>query len=120
MMRRKGYFIDNETKKMYNNEMIISDNILSNPSTLEELKEMVFNGEIEGVFISHYFDDRKSNLERKPLEDVRKDWDIDYHNNISLTDEPVSLEDFPNEYFFFVEMWGNENGNVIVVLFMHH
>lgn len=41
MMRRKGYFIINETKEMYNNEMIISDNILSNPSTLEELKEMV-------------------------------------------------------------------------------
>ena len=41
MMRRKGYFIINETKEMYNNEMIISDNILSNLSTLEELKEMV-------------------------------------------------------------------------------
>ncbi|HFK1468534.1 TPA: hypothetical protein ACG05V_002144 [Bacillus pacificus] len=120
MMRRKGYFIINETKEMYNNEMIISDNILSNPSTLEELKEMVFNGEIEEVFISHYFDNQKSNLERKSLEDVRKDWDIEYHNNISLSDEPVSLEDFPNEYFFFVEMWGNENGNVILVLFMHH
>lgn len=120
MMRRKGYYIDNETKKMYNNEIIISDKVQSMNPTLETLKEMMFNGEIEEVFISHYYDDRKSNLERESIENVRREWDISYHNNICLTNEPVSLEDFPNEYLYFVELWRNEKGNVILVLFMHH
>ncbi|PGA98245.1 hypothetical protein COL93_22040 [Bacillus toyonensis] len=119
-MRRKGYYIDNEAKKMYNNEIIISDKVQSTNPTLETLKEMMFNGEIEEVFISHYFDDRTSKLERESIENVRRKWDISYHNNICLTVEPISLEDFPNEYFFFVELWGNEKGNVILVLFMYH
>lgn len=51
---------------------------------------------------------------------MRAEWDTKYHNNICLTDEPVSLEDFPDEYLFFVEMWENERGKVILVLFMHH
>ncbi|MGE6537834.1 hypothetical protein [Bacillus luti] len=119
-MRRKGYYIDNETKKMYNNEIVISSEAYSSIPTLEKLKEMVFKGEIEEVFISHYFDNRKSNLEREAIEDVRIKWDINYHNNLCLTNEPVSLEDFPNEYLYFVELWGNEKGNMILVLFMHH
>ncbi|MEK7015651.1 hypothetical protein [Bacillus sp. FSL R9-9410] len=119
-MRRKGYFINNESKEMYNNEIVVSNKIYPENPTLEELKQMVFNGEIEEVFISHYYDDRKSNLERESIDDVRADWDTKYHNNICLTDEPVSLEDFPEEYCFFAEMWGDEKGKVILVLFMHH
>ncbi|MBK5433885.1 hypothetical protein [Bacillus sp. TH25] len=119
-MRRKSYFINNESKEMYNNEIVVSNKIYPENPTLEELKQMVFNGEIEEVFISHYYDDRKSNLERESIDDVRADWDTKYHNNICLTDEPVSLEDFPEEYCFFAEMWGDEKGKVMLVLFMHH
>jgi hypothetical protein len=119
-MRRKGYFIDNESKRLYNNDIVVSNKIYSNNPTLAELKQMIYNGGIEEVFISNYFDDRKSNLERESIDDVRAEWDTKYHNNICLTDEPVSLEDFPDEYLFFVEIWENERGKVILVLFMHH
>ncbi|MBJ8103688.1 MULTISPECIES: hypothetical protein [Bacillus cereus group] len=119
-MRRKGYFIDNESKRLYNNEIVVSNKVYPNNPTLEELKQMVFNGGIEEVFISHYFDGQKSNLERESIDDVRTEWDTKYHNNICLTNEPVSLEDFPDEYLFVVEMWENERGKVILVLFMHH
>lgn len=119
-MRRKGYFIDNESKRLYNNDIVVSNKIYSNNPTLAELKQMIYNGGIEEVCISNYFDDRKSNLERESIDDVRAEWDTKYHNNICLTDEPVSLEDFPDEYLFFVEMWENERGKVILVLFMHH
>ncbi|MGG0151732.1 hypothetical protein [Bacillus mycoides] len=38
---------------------------------MAELKQMIYNGGIEEVFISNYFDDRKSNLERESIDDVR-------------------------------------------------
>ncbi|EOP38111.1 hypothetical protein [Bacillus cereus] len=56
-MRRKGYFIDNESKRLYNNDIVVSNKIYSNNPTLAELKQMINNGGIEEVFISDYFDD---------------------------------------------------------------
>ncbi len=64
MVGSKGYYIDNE--------IVISNKGHLNTPTLEKLKKMVFNGEIEEVFFSHYLDNRKSNLERESIENVRR------------------------------------------------
>ncbi|MGG5738147.1 MULTISPECIES: hypothetical protein [Bacillus cereus group] len=41
-MRRKGYFIDNESKRLYNNEIVVSNKVYPNNPTLAELKKCLY------------------------------------------------------------------------------
>ncbi len=118
-MIKKGYFIDKEKNQIYNNEVVVASKIYSNNFTLQELGQMIFNGEVEEVFICNYQTERKSTLECLLIHDVKSEWNTKYKNNICLDDEAY-LNDFPNGYCFFVELWESEKGTTILVLFQYH
>lgn len=118
-MIRKGYFIDKENNQMFHDEVCVSSKIYANNVTLRELEQMIFNGELEEIFICHYQTERISKLERLVMQDVKSEWRTKYKNNISLDDE-ACLNDFPNGYCFFVELWKSAKGTTILVLFQCH
>lgn len=118
-MIKKGYFIDKEKNQIYNDEILVSSKIHTDNPTLQELGQMIINGEVEKVFICHYQTERISKLECLSINDVKSKWNTKYKNNISLEDEAY-LDDFPNGYCFFVELWESERGTAILVLIQHH
>ncbi|TVX96242.1 hypothetical protein [Cohnella terricola] len=118
-MIRKGYFIDKEKKRIYNDEKIVSSKIYAEYPSLQELGQMIFNGEVEEIFICNYQTGQKCELERLSINDVKADWNTKYENNIFLDDEAY-LDDFPNGYCFFVELWESEKGIPFLVLFYCH
>lgn len=118
-MIRKGYFIDKEKNKIYNDETLVSNKIYFDNPTLQELEQMIFNADIEEIFICNFQTEQKSKLERLSINDVKSEWPTKYKNNISLDDEAY-LDDFPNGYCFFIELWESEKGTPILVLFHYH
>lgn len=118
-MIRKGYFIDKEKNQIYHDEVVVSSKIYSEQFSLQELGQMIFNGEVEEIFICNYQTERKSKLECLLINDVKSEWNTKYKNNICLDDEAY-LNDFPNGYCFFVELWESEEGTTILVLFQYH
>lgn len=118
-MLRKGYFIDKGKNQIYNNEVVVASKIYANNISLQELGQMIFNGVVEDIFICNYQTERKSTLERLFIQDVKSEWNTKYKNNICLEDEAY-LNDFPNGYCLFVELWESEKGTTILVLFQYH
>ncbi|WP_409292585.1 hypothetical protein [Peribacillus sp. SCS-37] len=118
-MRRKGYFIDNRKKLIYNNEVLVSNKILPGLPTLQELGSMIFNGLIEEIFICNYQTEQVSKLEKLLIDDVKSEWNSKFKNNICL-DDNVYLDDFPKGYFFMVELWVSDKENYILVLYQFH
>ncbi len=118
-MIKKGYFIDKEKNQIYNDEILVSSKFYSNNPTLQELEQMIYNGEIEEIFIYNYQTEQKIILEPLPINDVKSEWKTKYKNNISLNYEAY-LDDFPNGYCFFVELWESKKGTAFLVLFHHH
>lgn len=118
-MRRKGYFIDKYKTQIYNDEVLVSSKQYLDTPTLQVLKEMIFNGIVEKVFICNYQTEQQSKLEQLSINDVRSEWYSKFKNNICLDDEAY-LDDFPNGYCFFVKLWESEKGAPILVLFQCH
>jgi len=118
-LRRKGYFIDKYKTQIYNDEVLVSSKQYLDTPTLQVLKEMIFNGIVEKVFICNYQTEQQSKLEQLSINDVRSEWYSKFKNNICLDDEAY-LDDFPNGYCFFVELWESEKGAPILVLFQCH
>ncbi|MFJ7667615.1 hypothetical protein ACIQXI_10920 [Lysinibacillus sp. NPDC097195] len=118
-MIRKGYFIDKGKNQIYNDEVLVSSKILSNNPTLQELGQMIFNGVVEEIFICNYQTEQISKLERLLINDFKSEWSTKYKDNISLDDEAY-LNDFPNGYCFFVELWVSDKENPILVLYHFH
>lgn len=104
-MRRKGYFIDKYKNQIYNDEVLVSSKLYPDTPTLQQLGEMIFNSIVEQVFICNYQTEQKGKLEQLSINDVRSEWYSKFKNNICLDDEAY-LDDFPNGYCFFVELWG--------------
>ncbi|MFT9820894.1 hypothetical protein [Lysinibacillus sp. NPDC056185] len=118
-MRRKGIYIDKDKNQIYNDKALVSSKRSPNTPTLQELEQKIFNGLVEMIFICNYQTEQKSKLEQLSINDVKSEWNTKYKNNISVDDEAY-LNDFPNGYCFFVELWESEKGTPILVLFQYH
>ena len=118
-MRKKGYFIDKYKNQIYNDEALVSSKLYPSTPTLQEIGEMIFNSIVEDIFICNYQTEKKSKLEQVSINDVKSEWYSKYKYNICL-DEEAYLNDFPNGYCFFAELWESEKGAPIVVLFQYH
>jgi hypothetical protein len=77
---------------------------------------MIFNGDIQEIYIFSYQSEQMSKLECLSTNHVKSERYTKYKNNISIDDE-AHLGDFPNGYCLFVELWESEKGNPILVLF---
>ncbi|MGE8036011.1 hypothetical protein [Lysinibacillus sp. NPDC093692] len=119
IVRRKGHFIDKNKNQIFNDEALVSSKVYPDTPTLQELEQMIFNGSVEMIFICNYQTEQTSKLELLSINDVQYEWHTKYKNNISLDDEAY-LNDFPNGYCFFVELWEGEKGTPILVLFECH
>jgi len=114
---KEEYYLDQKANEVRKNT-VLSRKKLSEKLSLEKLKDIIFNEELL-IFISSIQTQNRSELEPISQEEIQMKWESDYKNNISLNDEAI-LEDFPNGYCFFPELWSIKYGKKLLVLYYNH
>ncbi|SFA69459.1 MULTISPECIES: hypothetical protein [unclassified Bacillus (in: firmicutes)] len=107
------YFIDKNTGKICGPD-ILDNEKLNEPHSLKQLKTLLYNEKLM-IFIRKF----KNVLEPIPQDEVKMKWETQFKNNISLKESDY-LEDYPNEYFYFVDKWVINNGEMILVFTLVH
>lgn len=115
----KNYFSDKNTCQIYSGDEVIANKIMPCNFTLEELEQKVVNNELAYIFICDYETERKSRLKGISIDEFKLEWNTKYKHNICFDNE-ANLDDFPNEYCYFVELWESVNGEIILVLYLYH
>lgn len=119
MKNKDLLYIDNIIGEIRNGETLISNKKISDILDIQELKQQIIGSEITDIFICGFRTEQKSVLEQISIEKVKADWDTRFKNNICL-DEEADLENFPNGYCFFTELWQGEKNEKILVFFHCH
>lgn len=112
-MRGKCYFID-ECKEKVMGLNIQENKKIKKVFTLEEIKTVV-----EEVGTLLFVNEHDNLLKLITQEEVLKKWDKEFIYNINTSDFG-SVDDYPNGYFYYVEVWDMGDKAKIVVFSLQH
>jgi len=107
------FFINKETNTVIGPNIETNEKIKKSFS-LEEVKALVDDLNVI-IFVNRH----ENLLEPFPQEEVIKKWDIEFAHNINTSDSG-SVEDYPNGYFYYVDVWKMEGNINIVVFSLNH
>jgi hypothetical protein len=113
MDKDNRYSIDKNTNKIVGLD-ILDNKKIETPSTIRQIKHLLFTEDLL-IFIRKF----KNLLEPIQQEEVKSKWNAEFKNNICLQ-EACYLEDFPNEYFYFIDIWFMKNGTKVLVFSLNH
>ncbi|NOU95929.1 hypothetical protein GC093_22300 [Paenibacillus sp. LMG 31456] len=82
-------------------------------TSLQELSKIIFNNRI-----SCYIQEIENMLKSISSDDLKFKW-LDIKSHITL-DDKAFLNDFPDEYFYFADLWSNDSGELLLILKKHH
>jgi hypothetical protein len=113
MEMNEGFIID-EAANQIRGAGILENEKIEGPTTVRMLTTLLYQENLL-IFVRHF----ENRLTPVPQEELLAKWEIEYQKNLCLQ-EDCALEDFPNEYFYFVDLWRMKNGTKILVLSLNH
>ncbi|WNR43001.1 hypothetical protein [Paenibacillus roseipurpureus] len=82
-------------------------------TSLQELSKAIFNN---GIIC--YIQEIENKINSISSDDLKLKW-LDIKRHITLEDTAY-LDDFPDGYFYFADLWSNDSGELLLILKKHH
>ncbi len=119
---KNKYYIDKISNKIYKDTEVISEKIITlNVSSTQKIKEILFNEKYLIIFICEYKTEKSDYLQEVSVDKVQLQWDTEYSKNISFEKEEGDLlENYPRNFFYFVDFWQGLSNELIIIFYRNH
>ncbi|UTT41491.1 hypothetical protein [Exiguobacterium aurantiacum] len=99
-----SFHIDNTNEQLYQGNLLVSEDEMVEPLTLELIERLVFGSEFIKCFITQHHSLRRIQLEKQPLDQLQKMWEKTFKHHLTF-DHAFSLDDFPHGYCWTTRVW---------------